>query len=81
MNDQYSSLEGKTATLSGWGTTETEWFPTYLSQISPKIAMDAEDQFGMAILRMPNTAGSGVCGGDSGGNTIMSFKAQHIFSR
>jgi len=67
MNTAYSNLKGKTATLSGWGKTQTEDYPQFLTQISPKITMDANDHNGMGILRMPNTAGSGVCQGDSGG--------------
>ena len=73
MNDQYSILEGKTATLSGWGKTEKEERPDLLSAISPLITMDAVDQNGMGVLRMPNTAGSGVCQGDSGGPLFCDF--------
>ena len=70
MNKWYASLKGKTATLSGWGKSETDQYPTYLSQITPMITMDGNDHNGMAIIRMANTAGSGVCQGDSGGNIV-----------
>ena len=73
MNTAYSNLKGKTATLSGWGKTQTEDYPQFLTQISPKITMDANDHNGMGILRMPNTAGSGVCQGDSGGKILKFF--------
>ena len=72
-NEAYSSLEGMTATLSGWGKSQNDERPKYLSQISPKITMDGNDHNGMAIIRMPNTDGSGVCQGDSGGNILKSF--------
>ena len=75
MNDQYSSLEGKTATLSGWGKTESENSPALLSEITSMITKDGADSRGMRVIRMPNTAGSGVCQGDSGGNTFKSFYA------
>ena len=78
MNKWYASLKGKTATLSGWGKSETDQYPTYLSQITPMITMDANDHNGMAIIRMANTAGSGVCQGDSGGNIFLN--TIYIFS-
>ena len=71
MNEKISNLEGKVSILSGWGTTEKERGPDYLSETSSKITMDADDHNGMGVLRMPNTAGSGVCQGDSGGNTFV----------
>ena len=73
MNDKYSNLKGKTATLSGWGKSEAEKHPRYLSQTTSKITMDDGDRTGMAVLRMPNTAGSGACKGDSGGNIFKVF--------
>ena len=73
MNEEYSNLEGETATLSGWGKTEKENSPALLSEITSKITSDADDNRGMARIRMPNTAGSGVCNGDSGGNILKYF--------
>jgi len=73
MNENLSNLQGKTATNSGWGKTESETHPEYLSQTSMTIGSDADDRNGMGVLRMPNTAGSGICQGDSGGpSTIQS---------
>ena len=71
MNENISSLEGKISILSGWGTTEKVGGGDYLSETSSKITMDADDHNGMGVLRMPNTAGTGVCQGDSGGNTFV----------
>ena len=73
MNEEYSSLTGKIATLSGWGMSETEERPALLSAISPEIVFELVDNTGMSVIRMPNSAGSGVCQGDSGGNILKSF--------
>ena len=80
MNEQISNLQGQTATMSGWGKSEKESWPDLLSQYSAQIQMDGDDHNGMGILRMPNTEGSGVCQGDSGGNAFKFFLTKKLNS-
>ena len=71
INDQYSNLQGFDATVSGWGKTEYEARPDILRQTTLKVGSDMNDPTnGMGVLRIPNTQGSGVCTGDSGGKYL-----------
>ena len=78
LNYHFEHLAGKRATLSGWGKTEKEKSPSFLSQTSMLIAFDKIDR-GRPLLEMlnANPEFTGVCKGDSGGN--FSFNIQYSF--
>lgn len=60
------------ATVSGWGRTEKTFNPNILSQTTMRIGGDISSN-GMQVLEMPNTEGSGICKGDSGGKSFVRF--------
>ena len=66
MNDHVSNLEGKIATISGWGRTEVG-FLSKLSKTDMIIENDTLDHWNNHMLRMPNSQGTGACSGDGGG--------------
>ena len=71
LNDHIRNLQGQTATLSGWGWTETEYSPNFLSQTSVKIFADFTHR-GRSLFKMKNAnpTNTGTCLGDSGGNPL-----------
>ena len=78
MNDHVSSLEGKIATISGWGMTEIGYLRK-LSQTDMIIEKDALDHANNHMLRMPNAQGTGACYGDSGGKTLSYIYKIHLY--
>ena len=70
LNDRYRNLEGYTATLSGWGKTESSHGPSLLRQINLRVTKHGNDWRGMGIIQMAYTQYRGVCSGDSGGKSF-----------
>lgn len=89
MNDHASNLEGKIATISGWGKTEVG-VPDKLSKTDMIIGKDTLDYANNHMLGMPNSQGTGACSGDSGGpatvidddgSTLLVGVASYVFGK
>ena len=70
LNDRYGDLEGYTATVSGWGKTETSHGPSFLRQTTLRVTNNGDDSRGMGIIQMARTQYRGICSGDSGGKSF-----------
>ena len=68
MNDYASNLEGKIATISGWGMTEEEYPADKLSKTDITIEGDYLNHAENHVIMMTNSQGTGICRGDSGGS-------------
>ena len=81
LNYDLPNVQGKMATVSGWGYTEKEYYPNFLSQRTMEIEYDATLNGRPLLITLQSTTGTTICLGDSGGYSLRIYHKRYILRK